>query len=293
MLKIFASGLTLLNSAAPKAARFGSVTGVALLGVIQGLTEFLPVSSSGHLVIGQKVLGLISEPDLLLDVLLHVGTLLPVLWLYRRDIGQMLLSLGKLGRPVEAYRDDPGFRLTVCVLIGTLPTGVIGLLLKDTFERLFSSLLAVAIALMGTGGILMLTRLRREADAETPHRTLDAKKALIVGIAQGCAITPGISRSGSTIATALLLGVERELAAKLSFVMSIPAIMGAVLLSLKNASFGQGKLATMALGALVASVSGYIALRWVVRVVRRGEMHWFSYYVWPLGFALLLYATLR
>lgn len=264
--------------------------GMALLGVIQGLTEFLPVSSSGHLVIGKTLFGL-ADPDLLVDVMLHVGTLLPVLWLYRRDLLEMLRSLGRLPAAGRLWADDGALRLTLCVVVGTIPTGLMGVGLKDHFERLFSSPLAVGFALLLTGVILMLTRLARQRD-EAPHRTLGLGRALVVGVAQGAAITPGISRSGTTIAVGLLLGIEREMAARLSFVMSIPAIVGAVLLTLRKAQAGVAA-PVLLLGVLSSALAGYLALRWVVALVRRGTLHRFAYYVWPVGVGVLIHSWLR
>jgi undecaprenyl-diphosphatase len=263
--------------------------GLLLLGLIQGLTEFLPVSSSGHLVLGQHVLKL-AEPSLVIDVVLHVGTLVPVLWLYRRDLWEMVLSLRFLPTIRARWAEEGALRLTVCVVVGTIPTALAGVLLKSIFERLFSSTLAVGIALLCTGGILMLTRIRRQLpEGLEPFQTLTPLRAVIVGCAQSAAITPGISRSGSTIATGLLLGIEREMAARLSFVMSIPAILGAVVLSLRKAQLAGGQAGLLALGAVAAAVSGYLALRWVVHLVKKGEMHWFSYYLWPLGIAVLIW----
>ncbi len=262
--------------------------GILLLGAIQGVTEFLPVSSSGHLVIGSVILGL-HAPSLLLDILLHVGTLLPVLWLYRREVGQMFAALGRLPRLREAYGDDQGLRLLLAVVVGTIPTGLIGGLLNDLFERLFSNTLAVGVALCVTGGLLLLTRLRPgEVDPEGGFRSLTPLKALVIGCAQGCAITPGISRSGSTIVTGLLLSVERETAARFSFLLSVPAILGATVLHLRKATL-TGELLLFAGGAIAAAIFGYLALLLVVRFVKQGRMHWFAAYVVPAGIAVLLH----
>lgn len=275
-----------------------TLTGALLLGVVQGLTEFLPVSSSGHLVVGGELLG-ITEHALLFDTLLHLGTLLPVLWFYRADLMEMVSALGKLGQgPARLWREDRGLRLAACVVIGTIPTGIIGFTLEDLFERLFSSLRTVGVTFLITGMILMLTRLRRdgsgEQESEQSHLSLTAPRALLVGLAQGMAITPGISRSGSTIAAALLLGVERAMAARLSFLLSVPAILGAVLLQLRKLEGGTGgMLPTYLAGTLAATVSGYFALRWLVALVRRGGLHWFAAYVWPLGIAVLIWSFTR
>ena len=190
-----------------------TLTGALILGLVQGLTEFLPVSSSGHLVVGAELLG-VTDHALLFDTLLHLGTLMPVLWYYRADLVQMVLALGKLGQgPSHLWREDRGFRLAACVVIGTIPTGLIGVTLEDLFERLFSSLSTVGFTFLITGAILMLTRIKSQEDGpeESPdsYLSLTAGRALLVGLAQGMAITPGISRSGTTIAAALLLERER------------------------------------------------------------------------------------
>jgi len=265
------------------------------MGVLQGLTEFLPVSSSGHLVIGSQIIAL-APPSLLLDVLLHVGTLLPVLWLYRQDIWEMVLSLKGLPRIRKRWTDDHALRLTLCVLIGSVPTALMGVLLQDLFERLFASTLVVGFTLLVTGGLLMLTRTRyaREKSAaadKTTTSTLTPLRALVVGVAQGFAITPGISRSGSTIAIGLISGVEREMAARFSFILSVPAIIGATLLQLRKANLDPANVLLFGIGMLAAAISGYIALRWVVHTVKRGSLHWFALYVWPLGAAVLLYSV--
>ena len=280
-----------------------SILGVLILGVVQGLTEFLPISSSGHLVVGGYLLGVNKEQPLLLDVLLHLGTLVPVVVLYWQDLLEILAALPRVLRlpPAKLWRQDRGFRLAICVLIGTLPTGVIGLLLEKTFEALFGSLTAVGCTFIITGVILMASRLRRPPpalrempEAAASHLTLTAARALCVGLAQSVAITPGISRSGTTITAGLLLGVERVMAARFSFLLSIPAISGAVLLHLRKAeAVPASTLVIYAAGALAAAASGYLALRWLVRLVRRGELHWFSFYLWPLGLIVLGYSLLN
>lgn len=271
-----------------------------LLGVIQGLTEFLPVSSSGHLVIGSHFLPL-ATPSMLFDVILHVGTLLPVVWLYRKDLASIFVSLGRVfGKAAlsERWRDDRGLRLAVCVVIGSVPTGVIGMLLKDVFEKLFSSPRVVGVTFLITGCILMLTLIKRgsvdkdSGEVADSHHTLTALRAILVGLAQGMAITPGISRSGTTITVGVLLGIERTMAARFSFLLSIPAILGAVALHLRKATVGDTSTILVYLaGAAAAGIMGYLALRWLVRLVRRGEMHWFSFYLWPLGIGVIVYTT--
>ncbi|MCB2187418.1 MAG: undecaprenyl-diphosphate phosphatase [Deltaproteobacteria bacterium] len=246
------------------------------LGLVQGLTEFLPVSSSGHLVLLQNLMGL-QEPEMLFDVAVHAGTLAAVLLFFRRDIGDMILGLIS-SRP-EGQR---GRRLIWLVLAGSVPTAVIGLLFRHQFEALFSNILAVGCALLLTGFLLFFT-----ARVKPPRRNLERTgpgRAALIGLAQGLAITPGISRSGATISTAIFLGVERPLAAHFSFLLSIPAILGALALQLKDLPPDGGPgWAVLVAGALTAAVSGYLALALLIRVVTQGRLFWFAPYCWLAG----------
>lgn len=254
----------------------------AALGLVQGLTEFLPVSSSGHLVLGQHLLA-IKEPTLLFDIAVHVGTLLAVLVVFRDDLLGMIRGLWE-----RSEQGQRGRRLIMLVVVGSIPTALIGLLLKDYFEAMFSSLLAVGVSLMVTGGLLYLTRL-------APKESRDLKRtgpgrALIIGAIQGMAITPGISRSGSTISIALLLGVDRKLAAHYSFLLSIPAILGALALQVKDLEPTTVlPWTTMLVGGTVAALSGYGALRLLLKLVQGGRLHWFAPYCWALGAAALIW----
>jgi undecaprenyl-diphosphatase len=255
----------------------------AFLGVVQGLTEFLPVSSSGHLVLAQNLLGL-KEPELLFDVAVHVGTLLAVLVVFRADIYAMLRGLW--ARDSEARQ---GRRLLLLVVAGSVPTALIGLIFKDTFEALFASTLAVGLALLVTGLLLTATRFAPRA-----MRGLEQTgwgRAVIIGLAQGLAITPGISRSGATISAGLLLGLERELTARFSFVLSIPAILGALALQIKDLGPAAGTPATpLLVGAVVAAITGYAALKVLIKLVKGGRLHWFAYYCWALGLTALAWS---
>lgn len=255
----------------------------AVLGIVQGLTEFLPVSSSGHLVLGQRLLG-VQEPSLLFDVAVHVGTLIAVLAVFRQDLWEMAQGLWQRGP--EGRR---GRRLIWLVAVGSVPTAIIGLVFKDHFEAMFSSTLTVGISLLITGSLLMVTGIVPVGRRGT-ERT-GAGRALIIGIAQGTAITPGISRSGATIATALLLGVDRKLAALYSFLLSIPAILGALALQLRDVgSSPASPWGILVLGGAVAGVTGYAALRILLRVVQAGRLHWFAPYCWALGLAALAWS---
>ncbi len=260
-----------------------NIANAVVLGIVQGLTEFLPVSSSGHLVLGQRLLG-VNEPSMLFDVAVHVGTLVAVVAVFRNDIWAMLQGLWDRGTAGRTGR-----RLIWLVVVGSVPTAIIGLLFKDRFEAMFSSCLAVGVALLITGTLLAVAG-RAPAGDRDAERT-GAGRALLIGAAQGLAITPGLSRSGSTISVALLLGVDRKLAAHYSFLLSIPAILGALLLQVRDLEAGQAvDWAPLLIGGAVAGVTGWAALRVLLRVVQAGRLHWFAPYCWVLGLAAVAWS---
>jgi len=246
----------------------------ALLGLIQGLTEFLPVSSSGHLVLFQQFLPVVGD-KIAFDLALHIGTLVPVVWFYRRDLARILTDAATGEGPLK---ERSGLRLLAWILLGSVPTAAIGLGFEDTFEALFGSAGPVAIAFALTGVVLFSTRWVR--GGATDERTMQWWQALLIGVAQGIAITPGISRSGSTIAAALFLGMDREYAARYSFLLSIPAIGGAFLLKVGELEMSSAAMGPLVAGFVVAALSGYVALRILVRLVRTGDFSRFSYYLW-------------
>ena len=263
-----------------------------LLGALQGLTEFLPVSSSGHLALLQQLFGL-HEPALIFDLLLHIATLFAVVLMYRRDIWALLTawfdpwSSPTLRPAPEVYAERaPARRLGMLIIVANLPTAVIGLTFESTFERLFTLPWAVGLALIGTGTILWCVKQFVLRPGQTK---MGIAHALLLGCVQGLAITPGISRSGSTIATALLCGIPRDMAARFSFLMSIPAILGATLL--KSASLNalsSEQLSLIAAGMLSALIVGYVALRVLVRLVQQGDLWRFAFYCWCLGLGAVL-----
>ena len=266
-----------------------------LLGILQGLTEFLPVSSSGHLVLAQAFLGL-KEPLVFFDVMLHVGTLAAVLVVYRGAIGNLISG----GVSAIARRNvSPELKFIWLILLGSIPTGVIAVVFKDTLEAAFDKVWLVSVMLIVTGGILQLPRLRREGAspkrasgnnggasgaADTGMRWWHAP---LIGIAQGCAITPGISRSGTTISVALLCGISAKTAAEYSFLLSIPAILGAVVLKMRDVVDTAIPIHIIAGGMLASFVVGYIALRLLLVMLNRGKFSVFSYYCVALGLASL------
>ncbi len=255
----------------------------AILGLVQGLTEFLPVSSSGHLVLFQRWLPHPGDP-IAFDLVLHLGTLVPVLGIFRRDV-QMILNDVLRGEGPMMSR--PGARLGLCVVAGSVPTAIIGLALKDVFEQLFSHPTAVGVAFGVTGLVLLATRWAPKPLPVAEGGAMSVWKALVVGTVQGLAITPGISRSGSTIAAAMFLGVDRELAARFSFLLSVPAIGGAFLLSLRKLEPADMDFLPLAVGFVVAAISGWGALLVLLRLVRTGDFSRFAWYLLPLSvFAL-------
>ena len=266
-----------------------------ILGILQGLTEFLPVSSSGHLVLFQHLFGL-KDAELFFNICVHLGTLMAVIIVFRQEIIKIisaLLQLVSLGGPNEKFMQkvdsDPELKMAALIVIGSIPTLILGLLFASIADRLFSSTLVTGLMLMAPGLLLWLTRkIESHAGAASSNR-LTAGKAFIIGIVQGLAIIPGISRSGSTISAGLLLGVDRETAARYSFLLSIPAIVGAGLLSLKD-GFSQTDpvIWISLLGAVTAALVGYGALKLLLRMVKKGRLHVFSPYCWLVGILAIL-----
>jgi undecaprenyl-diphosphatase len=249
-----------------------------ILGIVQGLTEFLPVSSSGHLVLGEKLL-CVDSPGAGFEVLAHAGTLLAILIHYRRDLCSMI-------RSVVTVRRDEHFRLAMLVLLGSVPAAAVGLGFGSRLEELFDHPALAAAMLMVTGLILLSLKLSKPGDSGVRWST-----ALAIGTAQAIAILPGISRSGSTMATGIHTGVERAEAARFSFLLAVPALGGAALLKgmdLLDAPPPARELLAYLIGAVAAFVSGYLALRWLLGVVQRGRLDRFGVYCLLLGATALV-----
>ncbi len=239
------------------------------LGILQGLTEFLPVSSSGHLVIAQKLLG-INSNQLAISVALHFGTLLAIIIFFWKDI------LGVL----------KNFRLLGLILIVTIITGIIGLSGKDFFENLFSNPKAVAIAWIFTGLILIATKNLRQLD----KNKIGAKDAIIVGLAQGLAIIPGISRSGITISTLFFRKIQRSLAFSFSFLVSIPVILGAGLLEAKKIVLvPAGDIKNLIVGFIFSFIFGILALLILKVIINKAKFYYFGYYCLLMAAVTLLF----
>ena len=247
-----------------------------VLGLLQGATEFLPVSSSGHLVLVPWLLGW-SAPPLLYDIVVHLGTLLAVVVHFGQDIVAVLRGLLVLVRTRRAESVDA--RLAWHLILSAIPGAILGYFLEDLFERLFSAPLTVSLLLCVTAALLLISEHlgRRERDVDS-IRPLDA---LTMGLAQGLAIAPGISRSGATMAAGLLRGLDRTSAARFSFLMSVPIILGAGAYQMLKLFQGGSLPASAGLllaGFAAAAISGYVAIRWMLNLIRTHSLRPFAYY---------------
>ena len=258
-----------------------------ILGVVQGLTEFLPVSSSGHLVLGESLLK-IKLTDISFEVFLHFGTLLAVTVYFRHKIWAMLKAVWlKVKTPRVRNDTDQDWRLFWLIIIGSIPAGLLGVWFKDTIEKSFSSVIFVSIMLLFTGLVLFLTRFFHAAKEK-----LSFMDALIVGFAQAIAILPGVSRSGLTISTGIFRRVEPGKAAEFSFLLSLPAVLGASVLKLKDVlshSDANLDLMTYMIGAITAFVVGYLAIRFLLQIIKKGKFQYFGYYCFLVGFLFLIF----
>ncbi len=243
-----------------------------LLGILQGLTEFLPVSSSGHLVIAQRLLGL-RGPELAFDLLLHLGTVLAILVFLRREISGML---GALFRRTSSLDLQPwGTREILLILVSCVPTAAVGFALRD-FVETGMTLRGVGWAYLGLSFLLLMSNLRFRHKLD-PER-ITTWDAVAIGLAQGAAVLPGLSRSGATISLALMLGIGASRSAKFSFLISLPAIVGAALLTLYRGVSALPPVLPSAAGFFFALVSGYLSLLAVERLVTRGRLLRFAPY---------------
>ena len=247
-----------------------------ILGIIQGLAEFLPISSSGHLVLFQKIFG-IDKPNMTFDVLLHFATLIPVFIIFWKDIFNLI--------------KNPFQRTTYLLVIGTLPAVVAALLLGDQIETLFLGGQFLAIGFFITA--IVLTYADKIKGGSKKSNDITYLDALFIGMMQAVAIAPGISRSGSTIAGSLFRNLDRETAAKFSFLLSIPAILGAGVLEAKDIITGGTSLETleflpMFCGFIAAMLSGYLAIKVMLKIVKQSKLSYFAYYVAVLGILIAI-----
>nr|WP_321400957.1 undecaprenyl-diphosphate phosphatase [uncultured Desulfobacter sp.] len=256
-----------------------------ILGILQGLTEFLPVSSSGHLVLGQVYFN-ITECGLIFDASVHMGTLGAVFIVYFKDIRDIIKSLVIFAWTRNAAGHEKNLALAAAIIIGSVPTAIIGLVLKRFEDVLFTSSLLVGCMLILTGLLLWVSRNYYRVGKGQP---LTIARALTIGLVQGIAVVPGISRSGSTIATGLFMGLDRQAAARFSFLLSIPAILGAQVLSIKDVIESQGHIDPATIyGTIAAFIVGLAALKLLLKLVNTGKFHLFAPYCWLAGILALI-----
>ena len=255
-----------------------------LLGIVQGLTEFLPVSSSGHLELAKYFLGdtSMARESLLMTIVLHAATALSTVVVFRKDIGQILAGLFH-------FRDNEETRFSLKIIVSMIPAGLVGFFYEDALDALFDKqVLLVSMMLIVTGLLLLLADRVKSGKAE-----LNFKNALLIGIAQAIAILPGISRSGATISTSVLLGVDRAQAARFSFLMVLPLILGKIAKDILDGDIGQSdRVFELGAGFVAAFFTGLLACTWMIRIVKNSRLHYFAYYCMAVGALAIAIYTL-
>lgn len=272
-----------------------------LLGLLQGLTEYLPISSSGHLTIGQNVLG-ITEPEQTLPftVLLHVATVLSTIVILHKEITWIFKGLFKF----EPKREGAPFmqrlngqqQYALAIIVSMIPVGIVGLFFKDAVEETFSSLLVVGCCLLLTAALLSFSYYMKPKQ----KGSVSVKDAFVIGIGQALAVLPGLSRSGTTIATGLILGNSKQNMAQFSFLMVILPILGEAMLETiemfevgVSASFGGISPTALIAGFLAAFISGCMACKWMISIVRKGKLIYFAYYCLIVGIATVIFSLVK
>lgn len=254
-----------------------------ILGVVQGLSEFLPVSSSGHLVIFAEILNFHKE-GIAFEVFVHFGTLLSVLLAFRYQLLKMIIAPYQIWIKKSGDKELREFlNWDLYIIVATIPAVVIGLPFKDGIEKLFDSILLVFFMLLITACLMWASQFLKQKNVPFSYG-----RSFLIGIAQAFAILPGISRSGSTIFTGMLLGIDRSKVAEFSFIMSIPAILGAVVLKSNDiiqSPPAASEILNLAAGTLAAAVSGYLAIIWLLDIVKKGKLQWFGYYCFAVAAA--------
>ncbi|KGF08942.1 hypothetical protein HMPREF1635_05330 [Clostridiales bacterium S5-A14a] len=269
-----------------------------VLGLVQGLSEFLPISSSGHLALLENLFEIKEESVLFFAVLLHIGTLLSIFIVYHEDIYALIKELGLLFKDIFSGKglrieERPIRKLGIMIIVSSIPTAIMGLLFSNFIDKVFGSLIVISICWIITGFVLFFSEKLKSNSKEIEG--MKYRNAIFIGICQGLAIMPGISRSGSTIVGSLVTGLKREFAVEFAFLISIPAILGSAILEFPKAikaGIDPSTIGPMIVGFLVAAISGYFAITTMIRIVSKHKMIYFSYYVWVIGLGTFIYSIL-
>lgn len=267
-----------------------------ILGAVQGISEFLPISSSGHLIIVPAILGV--QTSIVFDTILHLGTLVAIFTFFWKDIINIIkgfiLSILDLTESKEVFleglRKVPEKRLSWLLIIATIPTGIIGIIFKDAVETIFRSTVYVGIFLIITGIILYLSE--RRASGNITASNMSFKNAIVIGICQGLAVLPGISRSGSTIAAGLFEGLNREYAARYSFLLCIPAVLGAGLIQAKDIVTMDVSAMVLVAGFFSSVIFGYLSIKLLLKMIEGWNLDIFAYYCWIVGILTVVISIL-
>lgn len=259
-----------------------SITESIILGIIQGLTEFLPVSSSGHLELGKAILGDNSMPQesMMMTVVLHFATALSTLVIYRREVARIIKGLCQ-------FENNEQLAFSIKIILSMIPAALIGVLFADEIEQLFNKqILLVGLMLWLTGLLLLVADRTRDTNKDVSYL-----HAAVIGISQAIAILPGISRSGATISTSVLLGIDRTKAASFSFLMVVPLILGKIAKDILDGALtlNDGQVSALAAGFIAAFITGLIACQWMIKLVRSSQLKYFSYYCFVVGSIAIIY----
>ena len=267
-----------------------------VLGLVQGLSEFLPISSSGHLALLQNLFEINEDKVIFFAVLLHIGTLVSIFVVYHKDIYALIKELFLLFKDIFTGKglrieERPIRKLGIMIIVSSIPTAIMGLLFSDYIDKIFGSITVIAVCWIITGFILFFSEKLKNNKKEIEG--MKYRNAIFIGICQGLAIMPGISRSGSTIVGSLVTGLKREFAVEFAFLISIPAILGSAILEFPKAikaGIEPSTIGPMIVGFLVAAISGYFAITTMIKIVSKHKMRYFSYYVWIIGLGTFIYS---
>lgn len=260
-----------------------------LLGLLQGITEFLPVSSSGHLALARALIARELEQGITFEIVVHFGSFCSISVYYRAMLWRIIKDVLKSCKPREIankrFLKDPNSRLSLIILLSMVPAMIVGFTLKDPIEEFFLNPFFVSMMLMVTGALLFSTKF-----VKSPDKDVNASRGFWMGVAQAFAILPGISRAGSTISLGLLMGIDRDKVANFSFLMVLPVLAGAMLLEIIDlVEIGSIQIPvwSLAAGFLTSFLSGYLALTYLIKILKRKKFHYFAYYCWAMGIVFM------